>query len=107
MTGLGEVFRFEVEYRLRRLSTWIYAALLMLVPFLLLHAVDGGAGWMNSPEGVATASAIGGMVGMMVTAALFGDAATRDLQTGMHPLLYSSPIRREAYLGGRFLGALL
>jgi hypothetical protein len=107
MSGLGEVFRFEVEYRLRRLSTWVYAGLLLLVPFLLLHAVNGGAGWMNNPSGVATASFIGGMVGMLVTAALFGDAATRDLQTGMHPLVYSAPIRTGAYLGGRFLGALL
>ena len=107
MSGLGEVFRFEVEYRLQRLSTWIYAGLLFLVPFLLLHAIDGGTGWMNNPNSVAQASSLTGLVGMIVTAALFGDAATRDLQTGMHPLLYSTPIRREAYLGGRFLGALL
>ena len=107
MSGLGEVFRFEVEYRLRRVSTWIYAGLLGLVPFLLLHVIDGGSGWMNSPEGTATATALVGLIGMVVTAALFGDAATRDVQTGMHPLIYSTPIRKTAYLGGRFLGAML
>ena len=107
MSGLGEVFRFEVEYRFSRVSTWIYAGLLLLVPFLLLHAVNGAGGHLNSPLGVATATSIVGMVGMLVTAALFGDAATRDLQTGMHPLVYSTPIPKAAYLGGRFLGALL
>ena len=107
MSGMGEVFRFEVEYRLRRVSTWLYGALLLLVPFLLLHAIGGGTGWMNNPNSVAQGSILTGMIGMLVTAALFGDAATRDLQTGMHPLVYSTPIRREAYLGGRFLGALL
>lgn len=107
MSALGEVFRFEVEYRLRRVSTWIYGGLLLLVPFLLLHAVNGAGGYLNSPEGVATATSVVGMLGMLVTAALFGDAATRDLQTGMHPLMFSTPIRRADYLGGRFLGALL
>ena len=107
MSGLNEVFRFEVGYRFTRLSTWIYAGLLLLVPFLLLHVIGGGTGWMNSPNDVATTSTLTAMFGMIVTAALFGDAATRDLQTGMHPLIYSTPIRKAEYLGGRFLGALL
>ena len=107
MSRLGEVFRFEIEYRLRRVSTWIYAGLLLLLPFLLLHAINGGGGsHMNSPESVATATTIVGLIGMLVTAALFGDAATRDLQTGMHSLVYSTPLGKAEYLGGRFLAAL-
>jgi ABC-2 type transport system permease protein len=103
---LGEVFRFEIEYRLGRVSTWIYGGLLLLLSFLMLHIVDGSSSRVNSPEMVALISGIVGMVGMLVTAALFGDAATRDVQWKMHPLVYSTPIRTAEYLGGRFLAAL-
>jgi ABC-2 type transport system permease protein len=106
MNAFWEVFRFELEYRLRRVSTWIYAGLLLLVPFLLLHAINGADSRLNSPHSVFTATFISGLVGMLVTAALFGDAATRDFQTGMHPLIYSTPVRTVQYLGGRFLAAL-
>ena len=32
---MGEVFRFEVGYRLRQPSTWVYALVLLGIPFLL------------------------------------------------------------------------
>ncbi len=32
-------------------------------------------------------------------------AAARDVETRMHPLLYTSPVGKAAYLGGRFLAA--
>lgn len=103
---MGEVFRFEIEYRLRSLSTWIYGALLLLLPFLMLHMINGSSSHMNSPEMVANISSVIGTLGMLVTAALFGDAATRDFSSGMHPLVFTTPLRRAEYLGGRFLGAL-
>ncbi|HEX5869867.1 MAG TPA: hypothetical protein VFY65_05620, partial [Longimicrobium sp.] len=102
----AEVLRFEVEYRLRRPSTWIYAGLLLGLSFLMPHIVDGSDSGLNAPEMVAIISSIVGLVGMLVTAALFGDAATRDIQTRMHPLVFSTPLRKSEYLGGRFLGAL-
>ncbi len=102
-----EVFRFEVAYRLRSASTWICGALLFGIPFLLMHAINGSSSHMNSPQSVANFTVVVGMFGMLVTAALFGDAATRDVQTGMHPLFYTAPLRRADYLGGRFLGALV
>jgi ABC-2 type transport system permease protein len=104
---LAEVFRFEIEYRLRAPSTWIYAAVLFGLPFVMLNIVNGGSSKLNSPEMVAVISSILSMVGMLVTAALFGDAATRDVQSGMHPLVYTAPLRKWEYLGGRFVGALV
>ncbi len=103
---LGEVFRFEVEYRLRQASTWVYGGILVALPFLMMHAINGAGGYMNAPWGIAFASIVTGLLAVLVTAALFGDAATRDVAAGMHPLFYSAPIRRADYLGGRFLGAL-
>jgi ABC-2 type transport system permease protein len=106
---LTEIFRFEVEYRLRRASTWGFGLLLVAVPFLMMHAINaiGTGSYLNAPHSVAITSLIAALVGMLVTAALFGDAATRDVQVLMRPLLCSTPLRKVEYLGGRFLGALV
>jgi ABC-type transport system involved in multi-copper enzyme maturation permease subunit len=104
---VGEVFRFEVEYRVRQPSTWVYALVLFGIPFLLMHAINGSSQYLNAPVMVMQASAILGGVGMLVTAGIFGDAASRDVQTRMHSLFYTSPVREAQYLGGRFLGGLL
>ena len=105
---LGEVFRFELEYRFRQPSTWIYALVLFGMPFLFTHAVDGSGGqYLNAPMLVMQMSAVMGSIGMLVTAGIFGDAASRDVQTGMHALFYTSPVREGHYLGGRFLGGLV
>ncbi len=105
---LREIFRYEIEHRLRSPSTWIYAAFFFLIAFAMIHIDADG----NSPTHVNAASRLSllgimaGMVGLLVSAAIFGDAAIRDHQTGMDPLLFTSPIRKIDYLGGRFLGAL-
>ena len=46
----GEVFRFEVGYRVRQPSTWIYAVILVGVPFLMMHAINGSSQHLNAPE---------------------------------------------------------
>ncbi|HET7232723.1 MAG TPA: M1 family aminopeptidase [Longimicrobium sp.] len=103
---LGEVFRFEVEYRLRQPSTWVYALVLFGIPFLMMHAINGSSQYLNAPVMVANASALLGGIAMLVTAGIFGDAAARDVQSRMHALFYTSPLREAHYLGGRFLGGL-
>ena len=102
---IGEVFRFEVAYRLRQPSTWVYAVVLLGVPFLMMHAINGSNQLLNAPEMVMNASAILGGIGMLVSAGMFGDAAARDVSTRMHALFYTSPLREAHYLLGRFLGA--
>lgn len=104
---LREVFRYELEYRLRSASTWLYAAFLFLVAIWMFLATADGSGFANAPERLAGGSAIVGTVGLLVTAALFGDAAVRDFAVGMDPLLFTSPLRKIDYLGGRFVAALV
>ena len=101
-----EVFRFELAYRLRQPSTWVYAAVLLLVPFLMPHIVNGASQLLNSPDAVTNISAILGGFGMLVSAGLFGDAAARDVDTRMYALFYTSPLRERDYVIGRFLAAV-
>ncbi|MGV3710207.1 MAG: M1 family aminopeptidase [Gemmatimonas sp.] len=103
---LREIFLFELEYRVRQPSTWVYALVLFAIPFLMMHAINGSSQFLNAPLMVMTVSAALGSAGMLVTAGIFGDASARDVQTRMHSLFYTSPIRESHYLIGRYLGAL-
>jgi ABC-2 type transport system permease protein len=107
---LREVFRYELGYRLRSPSTWSYAAFLFLVMGggLVATAEDSSAAViLNAPQQVAHGTVLfGGLFGLLVSAALFGEAAIRDIAAGMDPLLYTTRLRKAEYLGGRFLAAL-
>ena len=106
---LREVFRYEVAYRARSASTWAYALFLFLVMGWGLVATADGSDMVNAnaPQEITQGMALfGGMFGLLVSAALFGDAATRDVAVGMDPLLYTTRLRKVEFLGGRFLAAL-
>ncbi|HEX3129837.1 MAG TPA: M1 family aminopeptidase [Thermoanaerobaculia bacterium] len=105
---LREVFRYELGYRLRSPSTWAYAAFLFLVMgWGLVATAEGSAPvHVNAPQQVAQGTMFGGLFGLLVSAALFGQAAIRDVAAGMDPLLYTTRLRKAEYLGGRFLAAL-
>src|SRR5690606_13819576 len=104
-----EVFRYECGYRLHSPSTWAYGAFLFLVMCWGFTATAGSSVTVhaNVPQLIAMRMVLfGGVFGLLVSAALFGDAAIRDVAAGMDPLLYTTPLRKAEYLGGRFLAAL-
>ena len=105
---LAEVFRYEIEHRLRSLSTWIYAAFFLFAGFamIMIGADANSPVHVNAPMRLALFASFAGMLGMLVAAALFGDAAIRDHETGMASLLFTLPMHKLDYLAGRFLGAL-
>ena len=47
------------------------------------------------------------MLWILMAPAVAGSAAARDVQTRMHPLVYTAPISKADYLGGRFLAAFV
>jgi ABC-2 type transport system permease protein len=105
-----ETFRFEVVYQSRRVSTWLYFVLLLLVSFFMARdvfvaeAVEGSY-FLNAPFAVAQVTLVASLLSLLPLAALAGDAAARDVETRMHPLVYTVPVGKAAYLGGRFLAA--
>ncbi|HEX6095616.1 MAG TPA: M1 family aminopeptidase [Thermoanaerobaculia bacterium] len=105
----GEVFRYEFAYRLRSISTWIYAGVLLLIGFYIIHVAVSGTNpiQVNSPQDLAEKTVLlCGLFGILVTAGLFADAVIRDRTAGMDALLFTTRIRPAEYLGGRFLAAL-
>lgn len=111
MSTFAEVFRFELGFRLRQRTTWLYfvaaAGLTWLLTGAMMIDQAKGSGTIhaNAPTMIALATVVISMLMLVATAGFFGDAAARDLETGMHPLVYTSPLAKSGYLGGRFLAA--
>lgn len=96
-----EIFRFEFVYQARRVRTWLYFAVLFVVAFLLRNGV------VNSPFAISQETILAGMLWILMAPAVAGSAAARDVQTQMHSLVYTTPISKADYLGGRFLAAFV
>lgn len=107
---LREIFRFEFAYQLRRVSTWLVFAILVLIPYLFVRGsflADAlyADFYINSPFIIASATVFCSLLWLVMGAATAGEVAARDVESGMHPLTYTAPVRRAEYLGGRFLAA--
>lgn len=96
-----EIFRFEFMYQARRVRAWLYFAVLFVVAFMLRG--DG----VNFPFAIAQETILTGMLWILMAPAVAGSAAARDAQTRMDSLIYTTPISKTAYLGGRFLAAFV
>src|SRR5688572_27961851 len=106
-----EIVRFELAYQLTRRTTWIVFGILLFPLFgeangQVLEAIERGIP-LHAPLFVAPSAVGMGMISLLWMAAVAGDAATRDVQTRMEPLMHAAPVGRLAYLGGRFVGAFL
>ena len=103
-----EIFRFEFVYQARRVRTWLYFAVLFVVAYLLMGTGGGGGDVLaNSPFNIAQGTVLTGVLWILMAPAVAGSAAARDVQTRMHPLIYTAPISKADYLGGRFLAAFV
>lgn len=108
---LREIFRFEFMYQIRQVWTWLFFAALLVFSFLMTR--DGSLAealhddfFVNSPFAIAKTTIAGNLIWLLITAVIAGEAASRDVATRMHPLVYTAPISRLQYLGGRFVATL-
>lgn len=103
-----EVLRFEINYLLRHFSTWLLFALFLIFGFMILRMVTLSDGaYLNAPGTIAFFTIFGSSIWVVIGGGIAGEAATRDIQTRMHPLSYTTPVSKLSYLGGRFLAALV
>ena len=103
-----EIVRFELVFQLRRKSTWFFFGLFLfpLIGVTTDQLMDANREILfNAPLLRAESSVLMGIVALLVLASVAGDAATRDVQTRLEPLMHAAPVGRVAYVGGRFIGA--
>ena len=103
---LWKIFRSEFGYQVRRISTWLYLAVLLVFTIVMnLVTTPGDGVYANNTVHITATAVIGGLICLVMGAAIAGEAAARDVQTRMHPLTYTTPVTKLNYLGGRFLAA--
>ena len=115
------VFRiasFEFLWRLRRISTYVYLLVFFGLSCLFVLAsggavanvsVDFGTGGrvlVNSPFALNLIIMFVSLLGLVVSAALAGQATFQDVDSNSTAFFYTAPITKLDYLGGRFLGSL-
>src|SRR5688572_4576031 len=106
------ILRFELAYQLRRPWPWLSMAVLTafaigvtrvgMLPVTLQQDFI-----LNSPFIITTVTVLSCQIWLLLAPAVAGEAAARDVQTGLYPLIYTTPVSKTEYLGGRFLAALV
>ncbi|MBI4851683.1 MAG: hypothetical protein HY819_07800 [Acidobacteria bacterium] len=108
-----EIFLFEIKFRLKRVSTYVYFALWLFMGFLLTSSDSisiGGTGTKilkNSSYLVSLSCSVLMALGMAVTSALTGMAVYRDFEQNTYALFFTAPIKKSTYLNARLLASLL
>ena len=111
MRMFGAIYRFELRYHLTRPITWLYFVLFLAGAFAFVStdtiAIAGGSGLVmrNAPVVIVRTMLLIVVLGQIVVSGLVGSSMLRDYQYRTHELVFTTPISRFAYLGGRFLGA--
>jgi ABC-2 type transport system permease protein len=115
---VASILAFEFHSRLRRLSTYVYFLVFLGLGFLFVlmsggafasATVDFGTGGkvlVTSPFALNLIIMYVSFLGVIVTAALAGQATCQDVESNCTAFFYTAPITRFQYLAGRFLGAL-
>ncbi len=120
MSQFLAILRFELRYYLTRISTHVYFLIFAALAGLMAVAsgggfksvqvgVGGGGGivHVNSPHVLFGLISGMSLFGIIVVAAISGNAIYRDYEAVIHPLFFTSPVKKSSYLLGRFAGATL
>ncbi|MBB6050304.1 ABC transporter permease/M1 family aminopeptidase [Armatimonas rosea] len=106
------VYLFELRFRLRQVSTYLFFLVLFLLTFLFVTTdavkIGGGDGQVkvNAPIVLSQIVGIMGAFGAVIASALVGTAIYRDFEAQAHELFFTTRLSRASYFFGRYLGAL-
>ena len=114
MALFWEFFTFELKFRLKSLSTYVYFALWLTFSFLNVASENfgpignrNGKILLNSPYANAFNDVGAALFGIIVIAAIFGTSILRDFQRDTYQILFTKPISKFSYLGGRWAGSFV
>jgi ABC-2 type transport system permease protein len=115
VSALLAVARFDLREELRRISTWVYFGIFFGIAFGTMASMAGAWPEMdfgarvllaNSPMRIAQSTLILSLLAVPITSALAGRAVHRDFEIRIHPLFFTTPVPKAAYVGGRYLAAV-
>jgi len=105
-------FLFELKLRLRSLSTYVYFLIFFLLTFFEVSVHDfgpigTGKVLLNGPYALTLCYMQLSGFGAILIAAIFGPSILRDFHLDTYQLLFTKPISKFAYLGGRWAASLV
>src|ERR1700730_2055206 len=107
-----EFFSLELKLRFKSVSTYVYFALWFSLAFLSIAAQDflnsgNDKILLNSPFSTSLLYFMMSFFGMLIISAIFGTSILRDFQRDTYQLIFTKPITKFAYLGGRWAGSFV
>lgn len=114
----ASILAFEFSRRLRRISTYVYFLVFFGLGFLFVlmsggafpdATVDWGTGGkvlVTSPFALNLIIMFVSFFGVIIVAAIAGQATYQDIDNNSTAFFYTAPITKFDYLAGRYLGAL-
>jgi ABC-2 type transport system permease protein len=109
-----EFFTFELRFRFKSISTYMYFLLWLTFSFLDVASESfgpignsNGKVLLNSAYANAYNDIGAALFGIIVIAAIFGTSILRDFQRDTYQILFTQPISKFAYLGGRWAGSFV
>ncbi|RZS99140.1 ABC transporter permease/M1 family aminopeptidase [Aquimarina brevivitae] len=101
-----ELFLFELQYRVRRPVTWIYAALgLIAAALIAVFEQSATAQFTNSPNNIVGVIGPISVIAIFFYAAIMGVPIYRDQDHKTAQTYFTFPIPQQSYVLGRFLGS--
>lgn len=76
-------------------------------PYTQFMGVAHGKEWHNAPIVIAQILNRMGVIGLLFTMVIIGRSVAKDFENNIHELVFSRPINKIQYLGGRFAGSFL
>ena len=114
MRMFWEFFTFELKFRFKSPSTYIYFAAWFAFNFLSVASESfgpvgntNGKVLLNGPYANIFNDIGISFFGVIIIAAIFGTSVLRDFQRDTIQILFTKPISKFAYLGGRWAGSFV
>jgi hypothetical protein len=114
MNMFWEFFTFELRFRAKSASSYVYFLLWTAFSFLCVASenfgpVANGNGkvLLNGPYGITYNDQGACLFGLIIIAAIFGTSILRDFQRDTYQILFTKPVSKFAYLGGRWAGSFV
>ena len=114
MAQFWEFFTFELKFRFKSISTYVYFAIWITFSFLDVASESfgpignsNGKILLNGPFSNTYNNVGAALFGIIIIAAIFGTSILRDFQRDTYQILFTQPISKFAYLGGRWAGSFV
>ena len=108
-----DIFLFELKYRKARAANYIYFGIMFTLCLLAVTTdvvqIGGAVGQVkeNAPVVIGQMLVIMAVFMTLISSAIMGVAVLRDFEHNTEAILFSTPIKKMAYLMGRYWGSFV